>query len=201
MEIRSFCDTASPKLVEEITIEGYALVFGVESRVLYDKSTKRCFIERINRGAITEDLLQRCDVKALLEHNRDRMLARSVNGKGSLTLSVDEHGVKYRFIAPDTVDGNYAVEMIKRGDLFGSSFAFLADDKQIKYSKRSDGMLMRDINKITVIADVSVVSDPAYLATDVSVRSMDAIEKEFDPADESYKNELNELRKSINNEL
>ncbi|MEB3372534.1 HK97 family phage prohead protease [Bacteroides sp. CR5/BHMF/2] len=37
-------------------------------------------------------------------------------------LELDDYGLKYRFEAPSTPDGDFAVEMIKRGDIFGSSF-------------------------------------------------------------------------------
>lgn len=199
MEIRSFGDDAAPKLVAERTIEGYAVVFGQESRVIFDKATRRCFIEVIQKGAITEEMLRNWDIKALCEHNGGRMLARSRKGAGTLLLSVDDHGVRYRFEAPATPDGDYAVEMIRRGDIFGSSFAFLTDEKNVRYSRRSDGMLLRTVIKIDRMSDVSIVSDPAYMGTEVSVRSLESYlgpEK----ADESYKEQILELRNlSINN--
>ena len=196
MEIRSYGNSAAPKVSgESRTIEGYAIVFGQESEVLFDKAKKRRFIEVIQPGAVTQELLQRSDVKALLEHNAQRMLARSYNGKGTLTLTVDTHGVKYRFDAPATPDGDYSVEMVKRGDLFGSSFAYATSEKNVRYEKRSDGMLMRYVDKIEWIGDVSIVSDPAYMGTDVSVRSLQSF---FPEDNEEYKKEVEELRKLSN---
>lgn len=196
MEIRSYGNSAAPQVTgESRTIEGYAIVFGQESEVLFDKVKKRRFIEVIQPGAVTQELLQRSDVKALLEHNAQRMLARSYNGKGTLTLTVDSHGVKYRFDAPATPDGDYSVEMVKRGDLFGSSFAYATSEKNVRYEKRSDGMLMRYVDKIEWIGDVSIVSDPAYMGTDVSVRSLEYF---FTEDNEDYKKEVEELRKLSN---
>ena len=195
MEIRSFGESAAPKVNESRTIEGYAIVFGQESEVLFDKSKRRRFIEIIQPGAVTQELLERSDVKALLEHNSERMLARSFNGKGTLTLSVDSHGVKYRFDAPATQDGDYSVEMVRRGDLFGSSFAYATDEKNVRYEKRADGMLMRYVNKIEWIGDVSIVSDPAYMGTDVTVRSL---EKYFPEENQEYLKQVEELRKLCN---
>ena len=193
MEIRSFGNTAAPQLSENSrTIEGYAIVFGQRSQVMYDRKLKRTFVEVIQPGAVTEELLRSSDVKALLEHNSERMLARSFNGKGSLMLSLDEHGVKYRFDAPATVDGDYAVEMVKRGDLFGSSFAYYTDERaNVKYEK-TDKELMRYVSKIDWIGDVSIVSDPAYMGTDVAVRSLDAYFENKD--DEAYKEDVKVLR-------
>ena len=198
MEIRSYGDTAAPKISgESRTIEGYAIVFGQESEVLFDRSKRRKFIEVIQPGAVTRELLERSDVKALLEHNAQRMMARSFNGKGTLTLSIDAHGLMYRFEAPNTQDGDYAVEMVKRGDLFGSSFAYATGEKNVRYEKRADGMLMRYVNAIEWIGDVSIVSDPAYMGTDVTVRSVQDFFPE-DKEDKKYLDEVNELRNLAN---
>lgn len=173
MEIRSFGENAAPKLLDERMIEGYAVVFERESRVMYDLEKKRFFIEVIKSGAISEELLRSCDVKALLEHNKQRLLARCNNGEGSLSLDIDDYGCMYRFNSPNTQDGEYAIEMIRRGDLFGSSFAYITDEKRnIEYSQR-DGLLIRTVNKIDKIFDISIVSDPAYFGTDVTVRSLE----------------------------
>ena len=197
-EIRSFGGDAAPKVSEDRKIWGYAAVFGQESRVMIDVIKKRFFIEIIEPGAITEETLRKCDVKALIDHNRQRMLARCVNGSGTLTLNVDSMGMGYNLIAPNTNDGNYAVEMIKRGDIFGSSFAFWTDEKKnVSYEKRNDGIVLRRVHKIDRVFDVCPVADPAYMGTNVNARSIDAY---FEPEkqDESYKNDINLLRNLIN---
>ena len=171
MEIRSFTEEATPR-VDERTIQGYGAVFEKQSRVLYDASKKLFFIEVIEKGAITEELIRACDIKALLEHNRQRLLARSNMGDGSLLLSVDDYGLAYKFEAPSTQEGNDAIELIRRGDLFGSSFAYSTDEKKnVSYEKR-DGVLFRTVHKIDGLYDISIVSDPAYFGTDVTVRSL-----------------------------
>lgn len=192
LEIRSFGGDAAPKLTNERTIKGYATVFGQESKYMYDPVLRKCFIEVIEPGAITEEMLRSCDVKALVEHNIERMIARSKPEGGSLSLMVDKYGMSYSFEAPHTPDGDYSVEMVKRGDLFGSSFGYRTDEKKnVTWSKRSDGILLRKVHKIDYIGDISIVANPAYMGTDVNVRSLyDSFEK----PDESYKNEVNELR-------
>lgn len=197
-EIRSFSDKCSPRIVEDRTIEGYALVFNQESRIMYDFEKRHYFKEIIKPSAITKELIERSDVKALLEHDNKRMLARSFNGKGTLHLEVDEIGLKYRFIAPNTSDGDYAVEMISRGDIFGSSFAYTSDEEHdIKYSRDKDGYAVRTVEKFSGIYDVSPVSDPAYFQTSVSVRAIQdvlGLEKE----DTKYIEQINELKRLIN---
>ena len=199
MEIRSFSEErAMPRVLENTrTIEGYSTLFEKESRVMFDPQKKRYFVEIIKRGAVTENDLKDWDIKALAEHDKSRLLARSFNGSGTLQLSVDEYGVKYRFDAPNTVEGDNAVEMISRRDIFGSSFAYISDEKaDVKYYKREDGMLIREVNKIRRMFDVSVVTDPAYFGTDVCVRSLDTYFES--PANEDWKKDVEELRSLTN---
>jgi HK97 family phage prohead protease len=199
MEIRSFSDgRAMPRVPDDSRIiEGYAVVFEKESRMMFDWLHGKKFIEVIKRGAVTNDDLKGWDIKALADHNPSRLLARSNNGAGSLALSVDDYGVKYRFEAPDTAEGNNAVELIKRGDIFGSSFSYTTDGiKNVAYTKRPDGSLLREVTKLDRMYDVSVVTDPAYFGTDLTVRSLAGLVGE-PPRDETYKKDAENLRSLI----
>lgn len=209
LEIRSFGDLAAPKLVRSADgkdtriIEGYAVVFNKRSQLLPDYDVYRMVEEVITPDAISDDLLRSCDIKALLEHDRSRMLARSYRGSGTLTLTKDERGIKYTFTAPNTSDGDYALEMVKRGDLFGSSFAYTTDtavDGNVTYSKDGD-TLVRTVNHIDALFDVSVVSDPAYLDTDVTARSLDAVLKPAKPEppkiDKRYQEDIDKLNEAM----
>ena len=60
------------------TIEGYAIVFGVESRMLVDYWDD--YREIIEPGAITEEELAQMDIKMTMWHNREKLLARSNKG-------------------------------------------------------------------------------------------------------------------------
>ena len=157
---------------ESRTITGYAVVFDTPSQDMG-------FIETIKRGAITQELVDSCDVFAKFNHDDNKVLARSNQGKGSLKLTVDEHGLKYEFDAPNTDLGNELLEYIKRGDIYQSSFAFALspDDKDSQKWEKRNGKLYRTINKIAYIFDVSPVFQPAYLTTSVDKRSMEEVEK------------------------
>jgi HK97 family phage prohead protease len=178
LEIRSFGGDAAPK-IEGRTIEGYAIVFNQRSEVMLDWSAEeglRRFVEVISPTAISDNLLQQSDIKALVEHNRQRLLARYNKGKGTLELAIDEHGLRYKFDAPNTADGDYAVEMVSRGDISGSSFAFRVKNEDTTWIK--DGKLwVRTINKFSSIHDVTITTDPAYTQTEVNVRSLEEMEK------------------------
>lgn len=206
IEIRSFGELAAPKLkrsadgAETRTIEGYAIVFNTRSQLLPDYDVYRMVQEEIDPDAIDENLLRSCDIKALLEHNQNRMLARSCNGNGTLKLSKDERGVKYEFDAPHTSDGDYALEMVRRGDLFGSSFAYTSDgdvDGNIRYTKEGD-TLVRRVCKIDRLYDVSIVSDPAYLDTSVNARSLDSILKPDEEKIENWKDDAERIQEILN---
>lgn len=162
------------------TIEGYAIVFGVESQVLCDGYGY--FIETIDRKALDEAKLNTFDIRCLLEHNPERLLARWRNGEGSLQLSIDNHGLKYRFEAPNTPDGETALELVKRGDIFGSSFAYLADENSVVWGKKADGTPTRHVTNIRYMEDVSLVSRPAYMQTEVSCREL--LERGYKPVDD-----------------
>lgn len=197
-EIRTI--NAAPTAVEGRTISGYAIVFGVESRVL--PSWDGEFIEVIERGAVTDELIARSDVKALYNHINSQLLARSVNGNGTLKLSIDERGLKYEFEAPNTTLGNDVLELVKRGDLQGSSFAFTVDEEHVTYT-RNGGMRKRVISQLSGLYDVSVVVDPAYTQTSVDARSFDAqANEEPEPKPEEQREvmpsaELLELRQML----
>lgn len=114
------------------------------------------------------------DVLCLLNHNEDKgILARSKNGTGSLTLEIDEKGLRYSFEAPNTNLGDELLEGLRRGDITTSSFAFrVAKDR---WDKRSDGTYLRTICSISELFDVSPVYRAAYDATSVctDTRGMD----------------------------
>lgn len=208
-EIRSYGGDAAPT-INGRTIEGYAVVFGQRSEVMYDWSVKygeRLFVEVIEQTAIDEALLSRSDIKATAEHNRERLLARYNKGKGTLALEQDDYGLKYRFDAPNTNDGNFAVEMIQRGDISGSSFAFRVKDADTTWKKEGETWV-RTIHKISGLYDVTITTDPAYSQTDVTVRSIADLEIPETPEapeekpevrnDESYKIQLELLKRKFN---
>lgn len=153
---------------ESRTIEGYAIVFGVESRILSDYWDN--YREIIEPGAITEERLREMDIKMTMFHNREKILARSTNGEGTLKLTVDDVGVKYSFEAPNTVDGDTALELVKRGDLSGSSFMFWTDERNVSYERRSDDIMLRRVKTIGMIYDMTIAADPAYEQTSVAAR-------------------------------
>lgn len=173
-------------LPESRHIEGYALVFESESDNLG-------FIETISRNAITQELVDKCDVFCRFDHNPDKILARSNKGVGSLKLVVDERGLKYEFDAPNTSLGDEVLEFIRRGDLNKSSFCFsLPDDEDAQKWEKRDGKIYRTINKIGILWDVSPVWIPAYNDTSCDKRSLEEAMKKFEEEERKLKEEQEE---------
>ncbi|OAV64475.1 phage prohead protease, HK97 family [Bacteroidales bacterium Barb4] len=203
-EIRSFADErAIPQIMDgenSRTITGYALVFNRESKVMFDFEKKRFFVEVIKPQAVTRSLIESCDIKGVIQHDTGRLLARSNNGKGTLSLTIDDYGLKYRFEAPKTTDGDWAIEMIGRGDVFGSSFAYTTNEREnVKYTKRDGtkhmgGLLLREVEQIDRLYDVSIVVNPAYDATTVEARSLDQYFEEGETAEQKAECEAKELK-------
>ena len=169
---------------ESRTVEGYASVFNSKSKDLGG------FTEIIDPSAF-EGVIERSDVLALLNHDQDRgVLARSKKGVGSLTLSIDDRGLKYSFDAPHTALGNELIEGLKRGDISTSSFAFTVSGE--KWTKEPDGTYLRTITQIDKLFDVSPVYNEAYEDTSVALRSLDAVRAEEKPDNEVVEGEEQE---------
>lgn len=118
-------------------------------------------------------------------------MARSKYGKGSLSLTVDEKGLRYSFEAPKTALGDELLENLRRGEIDQSSFCF--DVEKDAWEKRSDGTWKRTISKIGNLYDVSPVYNAAYSKTSVCLRGKEQAEKEIEAReslnlDEYYSN-------------
>ena len=185
LELRALEDNQ----LESRTIYGYAIVFDSPSQDMG-------FIETIKRGAITQELVDACDVFAKFNHDDDKVLARSNKGQGSLRLIVDDKGLYYEFEAPNTDLGNTLLENIRRGEISQSSFAFAIDpdEKNAQTWEKRDGKLYRTISKIGYLYDVSPVWTPAYTATSVDKRDLEEAKTKFE-LEEKYNNMLEELSK------
>ena len=146
---------------DSLVVEGYASNFDVEYDLGY-------FKESVARGAF-DDVMQD-DVRFLLNHT-GAPLARTTNG--TLELSIDETGLKYRAALADTQDGRDLYKLIKRGDITQSSFAFTIDNDEW-----SEDRSTRTITKIGRLLDTSAVTYPASPSTTVAARNMAAAAQE-----------------------
>lgn len=167
---------------ESRTIEGYAAMFDQEADLGF-------FREVIRKGAFDETDMS--DVRALFNHDANYVLGRTASG--TLSLEIDDKGLKYRFDAPNTTAGNDLLEMIRRGDISQSSFAFSVQRAKWVEEEGKDTNL-REIERIDRLYDVSPVTYPAYEGTSVNARSLEDIVSEEHPQDDSKENIKDEIR-------
>ena len=174
---------------ESRTIEGTPIVFGVRSVNLTPWSDTREVYEVLEPGCITNDLLQRSDVILNLNHSNmvPDVLGRCRNGKGTLSLDLRENKMDCRCDIARTPNADAALELMRRGDITGMSFAF-EDDYQdsengVSYERTSEmhegkEVWLRHVKRITGLYDVAIVTHPAYEQTSVGVREQsEAIDK------------------------
>ena len=131
------------------TIRGYAAVYNSDSEWMGG------FYEQIATGAFDEVMDN--DTRAYFNHDENLLLGRV--SSGTLRLGSDERGLYYEVDLPNTSYANDLVELMKRGDVNQSSFAFLIESD--RWEER-DGKTYRIIEKVSRLLDVSPVAQPAY---------------------------------------
>lgn len=147
-------------------LTGYAAVFYREN----DASTEYRYgdyVERILPGAFDAAIAEGQDVRALFNHELSAVLGRSKSG--TLKLSADQTGLKYEVELPDTSLGRDVAELVRRGDISGSSFAFAVRPNGDNLTRDKQGVYIRSINSVDLF-DVSPVTVPAYDGTSVQAR-------------------------------
>lgn len=145
-------------------ITGYAAVFNSLSEDLGG------FRETIKPGAFA-NALKNADVRALINHDEDKVLGRTTSG--TLELREDDKGLRATIYPPNTSYANDLMQVMGRDDVNQMSFGFRVNDKGQSWDF-SNGKNIRTISDFTDIFDVSVVTFPAYKDTSVEValRSM-----------------------------
>lgn len=151
---------------ESRKVSGYAAVFGQKTKI------GNWYEEQIARGAFDGCDFSQCVLN--FNHNDSNLLARV--SSGTLKLEVDEKGLKFDAELPNTTLANDILELIRRGDIAGCSFAFAVRKSSWEWLSDEDPAKLdqREILEISDVFDVSVVTHPAYEQTSVSARSAEA---------------------------
>lgn len=143
-------------------IGGYAAVFGKLSRNLGG------FVELIAPSFFnTSRMAGWPDVIARYNHD-DNMLLGSTGGN-TLRLLVDDTGLMYEVDPPNSRAD--IVELISRGDVRKSSFAFRLDVNGDEWTTTDQGFPMRKLVSGQLV-DVAPVNIPAYPDTTSGLRSL-----------------------------
>lgn len=158
----------------EIRAEGEEGIIEGIAAVVEKKTDMGWYEEKIARGAF-DDVLKD-DVAALFNHDPNYPLARSVDGKGTLSLFITDNGdLGYRYKTPNRSFAKDLEDAIRSGDISKSSFAFVVAEEDWQWAEEgSNEMDQRTIKKFARLYDVSPVTYPAYQDTAVAARSAES---------------------------
>jgi HK97 family phage prohead protease len=152
-------------------IRGYAIVFNSLSENLGG------FKEIIAPEAVNRTVNDGLDVRALVDHDSAKVIGRT--RAGTLRLRKDSRGLQIEVEPDDEI--SYAKDIMRavaRGDVSGMSFGF----RVAKGGDHWDYEGQMPVRTVTdmIVSEVSIVTFPAYQATDVQVaqRSLQAFELE-----------------------
>jgi hypothetical protein len=159
---------------DKMIIEGYAIVFNSETLI---GDEEYGFIEEIDKRALSETKMK--DVPMKYNHMDSFLILARTRNK-SLTLTIDNKGLKVRAELLDTYTNQDIYKMVRSGLLDKMSFAFTVDEQ---VWNREGKIPKRTITKIERLYDVSVVDTPAYDATSIYARSLESMELELKSMD------------------
>lgn len=176
-------------------IEGMPIVFNSGTII---KDWLGDFEEIIDRHALDNADLK--DVCLLVNHDFHKIpLARSKNGKGTMSFSIEDDGVHIR-AELDIVNNSEARSLysaVSRGDITGMSFAFRISKEE--WTNVDSDRPTRIIKEISIVHEVSCVNYPAYPQTSVNARSGE--ETPYSPLKEIKEKREIELEKARNNNI
>lgn len=146
---------------DALSFTGYAAVFNSDSQPLP-------FVERIAPGAFARTLKQSRDIKFLVDHNPERLLAST--GAGTLRLAEDERGLRAIADLAPTSYGRDLKVLADRGEIRSMSFTFRPSKNGETWSEDGRQRTLTDVQ----LFEVSVLTGnpPAYPKTTAAIRSL-----------------------------
>lgn len=144
------------------SIGGYAAIFSRYSQNLGG------FVEEVRGTAFNKS---RGDgwPDVLARYNHDDNMLIGTTGGGTLRLAVDDTGLLYDVDPPASRQD--IVELVQRGDVRKSSFAFRTPKGGDEWSTTDQGFPLRSLVSVQLV-DVAPVNTPAYLDTSAGLRSL-----------------------------
>ena len=174
-ETRSLQETLNLETRDDgkTVIKGMAAMYRVRSVNLGN------FTEEIMPGAF-DGVMKREKRNVVGVFNHDTNIVLGTERAGTLRLAPTEQGLGYEIDPPATRAD--IVELIRRGDVYGSSFAFTVAKDGDEWTTDENGGHLRYVRAIEGLYDVGPVLTPAYEDTSVAVRSLDKHLKTHRPA-------------------
>ncbi len=147
---------------EKKIIGGYAAKFDRHSPNLGG------FVERIAPSAFNKSRGNGWP-GVIARYNHDDNMVLGTIGGGTLRLGLDEVGLTYEVDLPSARGDIY--ELVQRGDVRQSSFAFTVDLDGDEWDQTDQGFPQRTLTSVRLY-DVAPVNTPAYEDTSVGLRSI-----------------------------
>jgi HK97 family phage prohead protease len=165
-------------------IGGYAAIFNRYSQNLGG------FVEEVRGTAFNKS---RGDgwPDVIARYNHDDNMLLGTTGGGTLRLALDETGLSYDVDPPAARQD--IVELVQRGDVRKSSFAFRVPKGGDEWTTTDQGYPLRSLLSVQLV-DVAPVNSPAYVDTSAGLRSL-ADHKGVDLDEVRSMAEDNELRR------
>ncbi|ENB9402999.1 phage major capsid protein [Bacillus cereus] len=166
IEQRNFSLSEVNQSSDGFFVRGLVNPTGKDSHVLYDKHGNP-FIECVEPGVFADALKRGNDVKLLLEHDKNMLLARTKDE--TLKLTETSRGLEMEATLVPSNQSEHIHALIKRGTLNKMSFGMVVLDDEWKKENDVD---KRFIKKLALY-ECSIVSDPAYEDSTIEARSSD----------------------------
>ena len=147
-------------------ITGYAAVFFDETDPGTEYPMYDDLVERMMPGCF-DRTVREDDVRGVFNHDDSLLLGRTTSG--TMRLSIDRRGLRYEIDPPDTTAARDLMELLRRGDITGSSFSFKPDDTTYR---EANGIYYIERRAVTLY-EVGPQPFPAYASTEAGVRAAD----------------------------
>jgi HK97 family phage prohead protease len=150
----------------ETRADGKSVIRGMAARYRVRSVDLGGFTEEIMPGAF-DGVMKREGRNVVGLFNHDSNIVLGTERARTLRLSAMEDGLGYELDPPATRAD--IVELIQRGDVWGSSFAFTIARDGDEWTTDDDGQHLRYVRQIDGLYDVGPVLTPAYGDTSVTV--------------------------------
>ena len=144
------------------TMQGHASVFNEEANI------GGMFREVVKPGSF-KNTIKVDDVRALFNHDSNHVLGRNI--AGTLKMKEDSKGLAVTIIPPDTQTARDLAISMERGDINQMSIGFQVISDRIVEDDESK-LPLREIQEVKLF-DVSPVTFPAFVGTDIAMRSIE----------------------------
>ncbi|HFU6601368.1 TPA: phage major capsid protein [Bacillus pacificus] len=169
IEQRSFNLSEVNQSSDGFFVRGLVNPSGEWSQTLYDKHGNP-FVERVMPSVFENALKRGNDVKLLLEHDKNMLLARTKDE--TLKLTETSRGLEMEANLVPSNQSEHIHALIKRGTLNKMSFGMVVLDDEWE---QVNGVNKRSITELALY-ECSIVSDPAYEDSSVEARSKNIVE-------------------------